>query len=366
MKVLLSGATAGTNFGDFLFAKMFKDYIEDVVGNDNVFFYVGGYHAMSDFYAKHLNYRKKYKLGEIDALVYISGGYMCGNDVCLKDYIIRFMNYFLIGIRCWLKGIPFVFIGIEAARSRSKWLDCVQRFLVRKAELVVVRNQPSFEYVKGILGEKADKVFCTADSVFAMETKFFENLSIPNEIETCSSPILFYHTKPLLANCTKHFELIIPIINEFVHTHPEYTIVVSPDQYSSNFEEVKRMLQEKIASKKVIFYDYDNPVALCKVIDKCDVVVTDKLHVGIVGAQLGKSVISFSGHTQKIARLYEQLGIEDRTIPLSELSIEKGLEILNKKHEDRVVVVESIQKAAKSNFEMLLDFLNSKKTNESF
>ena len=37
MKVLLSGATAGTNFGDFLFAKMFQEFVGAIVGKDNVF-----------------------------------------------------------------------------------------------------------------------------------------------------------------------------------------------------------------------------------------------------------------------------------------------------------------------------------------
>ena len=359
MKILLSGATAGTNFGDFLFARMFQDYVGNIVGNENVYWYDGGYRAMSDFYAKQLNYDRKYKLSEIDALIYISGGYLCGNDRCIKDYVIRFLNYFLIGIRCYLHNIPFVFVGVEAARSKSIWIDYVQRFLVKKAKLIIVRNQPSYEYVLNIVGGNANKVFCTADSVFAIDCNFYNNLTIPDNILNCPSPILFYHTKPSLSGSAKHFELIIPIITQFLNEHPEYSVIISPDQYSVNFEEVKHKVLQRIKANNVIVYNYDNPVALCRVIDKCDVVVTDKLHVGIVGAQLGKSVISFSGHTQKIARLYEQLGISDRTIPLSELTIKKGVELLNNKHHERVVVPDSIRKAAKSNFVMLSKFIES-------
>lgn len=359
MKILLSGATAGTNFGDFLFARMFQDYVGNIVGKENVYWYDGGYHAMSDFYAKHLNYDRKYKLSEIDALVYISGGYLCGNDTCFRDYIIRFLNYFLIGIQCWLRNIPFVFVAVEAAKSRSKVIDFVQRFLLKKAQMVIVRNHPSYEYVTRIDGLDSKKVYCTADSVFSMDRTLFGSQKIPDEIEQCQSPILFYHTKPLLADCTKHFELIIPIINKFVHEHPEYSIIVSPDQYSENYDIVKTKLSEKIKTSKVIFYDYENPVSLCKVIEKSDVVVTDKLHVGIVGAQLGKSVISFSGHTQKIARLYNQLGIADRTVPISDLTIEKGVELLNRKHQEKISVPDDIRNAAKSNFAMLSEFIDS-------
>lgn len=359
MKILLSGATAGTNFGDFLFAKMFQNYVGNIVGEENVYWYDGGYHAMSSFYAKHLNYDRKYKLSEIDALVYISGGYLCGNDKCFRDYTLRFLNYFLIGILCWFRNIPFAFIAIEAAKSKSRVIDYVQRFLLRKARMVIVRNQPSYEYVTGIVGVDSKKVYCTADTVFAMDRTLYDFQTIPDEIEKCKSPILFYHTKPLLADCTKHFELIIPIINKFVYEHPEYTIIVSPDQYSENYNIVKTKLSEKIKASKVFFYDYENPVSLCKVIEKSDVVVTDKLHVGIVAAQLGKSVISFSGHTQKIARLYNQLGITDRTIPMSDLTIEKGLELLNIKHLEKISVSDDIRNAAKSNFVMLSEFIET-------
>ena len=37
MKVMLSGATAGTNFGDLLFAKMFQQHISEQIGEENVF-----------------------------------------------------------------------------------------------------------------------------------------------------------------------------------------------------------------------------------------------------------------------------------------------------------------------------------------
>lgn len=35
MKVILNGATAGTNFGDFLFAQMFQNSVGDIVRKEN-------------------------------------------------------------------------------------------------------------------------------------------------------------------------------------------------------------------------------------------------------------------------------------------------------------------------------------------
>ena len=54
MNILLNGATAGSNFGDFLFAKAFQDYVGGIVGKENVYWYNSRY-AMSDFYATGLH-----------------------------------------------------------------------------------------------------------------------------------------------------------------------------------------------------------------------------------------------------------------------------------------------------------------------
>ena len=147
----------------------------------------------------------------------------------------------------------------------------------------------------------------------------------------------------------------------FLNKHPEYQVVVSADQYVSDFSSpggVGDIIRAQITSDNTFIYQYDDPVALCKVIDSCDVVITTKLHVGIVGAHLGKSVISFSSHTLKISRLYKQLGIDDHTIPLSTMTIEEGYELLESKYNSPVKVPEFIVNDAKSNFLHLANFLN--------
>lgn len=356
MKILLSGATAGTNFGDFLFAKMFQNYIGDIVGKESVFWFTGGYFAFSKFYAKHLNYNRRYRLRDIDLLVYISGGYFGGLDRSLFDYFVRFMNYFYIGVRCVIRRIPIIIIGVEASKSNSRFIDSVQKFLIKKAKLVIVRNQPSFEYISSFIINDP-KVICTADSVFSIKKVFFENTEIPDNIRNHNGPLFFYHTKPSLNEEDAHVRLIIPIINRFIKSHPEYTIIVSPDQYSENFDKTEAIISRHLEAKNVIYYRYDNPVALCNVINQCDVVLTDKLHVGIVGVHLGKSVISFSGHTQKIARLYEQLNVSERTIALSKLTLEKGVEMLEKFHDAPIQVPQDITLAAESNFKYLSQFI---------
>lgn len=51
MNIMLTGATMGTNFGDFLFAKVFFDAISNLVGKENTYFY-DSYFTMSEFFKK--------------------------------------------------------------------------------------------------------------------------------------------------------------------------------------------------------------------------------------------------------------------------------------------------------------------------
>ena len=48
MKILLNGATGGTNFGDFLFAEAFQKEVGSLIGEDNVYWYDSRY-SLSDF-----------------------------------------------------------------------------------------------------------------------------------------------------------------------------------------------------------------------------------------------------------------------------------------------------------------------------
>ena len=105
----------GSNFGDYLFAETFQNAIAEKIGKENVYFFKGykGRFGVSSFYAKHLkNDKTDYKIKDVDALVYMSGGYFCGNDKTLKDYLVRYLCYFRVGLKCIKKKKPIAVIGL--------------------------------------------------------------------------------------------------------------------------------------------------------------------------------------------------------------------------------------------------------------
>lgn len=354
-RILLSGATAGTNFGDCLFAIMFQNEVAKVVGKENVYWYKNRF-SISDYFKKQLNNYQEYKsIKQIDSLVYISGGYFCGDDRNWKDYLLRYLRYFSVGLKCILCRIPYIIVAVEVGPSKSKIIEFIEKIILRKAKTLIVRNHSSKIYAESF---GCKNVIETADSVFAMDNAIFEDAELPQPLSTKGKK-LFLHINPSIEQNRNIIEKIIPVVNRFIKQHPEYKIILGMDQYYSNQQQVIDYVKQNIENQVLVQGGviYDNPLTLCKVLDNVDVIVTHKLHVGIVGAKLGKSVISFSGHTEKIQRLYDQLGIGNRTYPLKNLTTSKGLEMLEEFHNVNIKVPDNITNLAKTNFTYLLDFL---------
>ena len=353
MKVILNGATAGTNFGDFLFAKMFQESVAEKVGFENVYWYRTRF-SMSDFYEKRLNNPNRDRVKNMDALVYISGGYFCGHDRDVRDRIYRVLRYFIVGLKCIRHKIPYAVIGLEVGEPKQKWLRYIEKKILKNAQTIVVRNEESLACLNS---HGINDAILTTDSAFSIRPSFFEGMTIPSEIDVCQKKILLFHVNPGVSGNVDLEEKVVPIVNAFLKNHPEYAVLVTADQFSPYQGEALDRVCDKLECEQKIKYYYEDPIALCKVINCADTVVTHKLHVGIVGARLGKSVISFSGHTEKIQRLYHQLGEDGRSAPLSTLCFEQGYDMLEKYYDKPINVSEDIRAEAQSNFSYLSEFL---------
>ena len=109
---------------------------------------------------------------------------------------------------------------------------------------------------------------------------------------------------------------VIPGIKHFIKEHPEYDIIVSTCQIVDNLQEYDSVKE----LGNTIQYNYHNSFELCSVIAGSDIVITPALHVGIVAASLGKSVLSFANFYEKIYRYYKQINEQDRCIDLCKVT----------------------------------------------
>lgn len=359
MKILLNGATGGTNFGDFLFAKIFQDAVSEKIGIENVFWYNSRY-CLSDFYKEHLKFnKKKYKLNDITALVCISGGYFCGDDKNFKDYIIRYLRYFHLCLKCIKKNIPIAIIGMDVAKPKIKLMEMIQKYILKRATLLTVRNIESYN----LLVEYGIKnVYCGADTALSIKKDLYENEIVPDDIKNIKNKKLYFHVQ---LSCIDGAEKQIAAINNFLRCFPDYSVIIGTDQYIENYDMLQR-LSNKILCKEKIVYRYNNPIELCKVLTVMDCIVTPKLHIGIIGALFSKSVISFSVHTEKIKRFYEQIGESGRSLSMAEFDVDRATDILKEYHDKTIQVPKTIIEKAEMNLERLggfIDELSNKKDN---
>lgn len=346
MKILLNGATGGTNFGDFLFAEAFQQEVGKLIGEDNVYWYESRY-ALSDFFKKYLNYDKKFNLNEIDGLICISGGYFCGNDKTIKNYIIRYLMYFRLCIKCIRKRIPFAIIGIEVGIPHNILMRKIQGYILKRCSLLVVRNEESFKNLK-VYGVK--NAICTTDTAHAI----VKNLSFNHKTKPeCKR--MFIHIDP---SCVYIQKKLINPVNMFLNRHHEYEVFLGTDQKCNNEEVLEDYLKMiNCRHKQLVQYDY--PTQLCNTLNDMNLIITPKLHVGIVGATLSKSVISFSIHSEKIKRFYHQLNEENRTLAMNEFDENRALEMLEEYHDKKIILDESILKMSYKNFEYVEVFVNN-------
>ena len=352
MKILLNGATGGTNFGDFLFAKIFQEVVAEKVGLENVFWYESRY-CLSDFYKEHLHYdqNKKYKLKDIDALICISGGYFCGDDHSLRDYIIRYLRYFHLCLKCIVRKIPIAIIGVEVAKPKLKLMEWIEKYILKKADLLIVRNNESYQQ---LLRYGIQNGICTVDTAHTITPELYENIDVDEKIKTMNGKKLFVHVQ---LSSIQSSEKILPVLNEFLRKHSEYSVVIGLDQYVNDVVKLYEFSDKIVCSNKVV-YRYQNPIALCKVLSLMDLIVTPKLHVGIVGATMSKSVISFSNHTEKISRFYAQLNESERSLSMANYDDKVALQILETYFDKPIYVPQEIIEKSFQNLDYLNKFID--------
>ena len=347
-KILLNGATRSTNFGDFLFAYIFQKEVSEIVGKENVYWYESPF-ALSTFFREHLNYTSHFKLKEIDSLVCISGGYFCGNDKNIKDYIYRYFSYWHICLKCILRKKPIAIIGLDVSEPKSSIMKQIEKKILKYASIITVRNKESIDQLHKYGIDSAEQTADTAHIISDyLDLSRRISINLPKE-----KKILFLHISSV-----QQTMIYLPAINDFLFDHGEYSVLIGTDQFHDNYEYLNE-IKNNLKCQSVEIYRYDNPLDLCYVLKEVDFVVTPKLHVGIVASTFGKSVVSFPGHAEKIQRYYKQLSESDRCIPIVDYNQKKYSYILEKYHSTPIVLNDSVITAARKNISYLKDFVLS-------
>ena len=297
MLVAVHGSYFSNNFGDTLLVKLVCEYVASIVGKSNVFLAVKG------------NEREQLYIGypvlpaqrrsEVTHLVFAGGGYWGEpNAGTYKRYRWYLRNYFRHA--SWVASYSHAkigFFGLGFGPISSYWYRRVASSILKKAEIILLRDEESICYFKkyGFRGEPSLCVdFALSLSHYADYNKKREGvaLHLPNlsreEIDIIVDFVFFAFGK----------EKIISIIFD-----------TAGKEARSRAEIIRSSALRYFSQSNIALKYYEGVDKTLNDLSGYDLVVTNKLHVGIVTVALGGKVISVPAHS-KTFRFYRQMDID--------------------------------------------------------
>ncbi len=347
-KILICGATHGTNFGDFLFAKLFEETIKKENKDVKLYFT----HA-SDFFENKLKLRVATwkELFKMDALIYMSGGFFGQSpNESLKESMIGFKIYYISGIITALRHKPIAIIGTGAGPLDRWFLRRAVVYILNRASVIAVRDIESYDYLVKY-GVKKD-MLVTSDTAQVIRKKTYEGNCNNDNLNKIK---VLVHFSGIGREAYK--DKIVAALQETLFLDDKFEYILAADQvgFSNRIDEIVDLFPKD----RTTVYKYDEPESLLKVISLSNVIITAKLHVGIMGCTFGKSVLSFPRHAEKIIRYYRDIGYPERCLPIEDLNKEKAKEMIIKYANKNIIIGEDVLVKANKNLEILKNFINS-------
>lgn len=363
-KVLLHGSYYGDNFGDTLFVILFTNWLKQYgIKSENIVtpFASNRVRSLIDV-SKDSGIKT---LDRCKVLVLMGGGYL-GEPLSNRfrwslRCLIRHMRLI---IKANIKNIPYAFIGVGVGPISSKLLRSLIVKVCNDSYFTVVRDIESKNYLIKY-GVKEDKVVCSVDSILYLEHNNYEdfyskNIKLSENIFKKENDTVYIGIHlPIYNSYGSELKNIINEINEYCSDLKKYKLVLFNDFYKEGYDyKIKDAILSRFDRQDILEVPYTNPNQMISLLNNLDILITSKLHCGIVANCLNKYVISIAEHS-KTERLYKQLKLSHRSIMAYEYVNGDLLSLLKEydKVEINKVVDDSIRKKAKSNREYLFEFL---------
>lgn len=351
MKVLIVGATFNSNFGDLLFSHLFYNKCKEA-GFEKVSFWQWPKHVLCDFVRNELNYFEKISIWQAlryDALILQSGGMIGEPSYSRYTTKLRFLRFVFPCLIFTLLHKPVYVLGAGGRPIYAGWLRRMMVYVFNHAKYIAVRDQETHDYYKNVGVKNA--IHVTTDTAQIITPECLPKLNISRELEDfiANHKLLLLQYSYDKRGDEIVAEKIVPAINVFLNEHPEYRVVLATDKETDSNVLENSKAKKAILINRVKNYVYYNSWQLAALIHRMDVVITTTLHVGIVGASLGKSVLSFSLYYDKTMRYYSQIKEEGRCLPLDNLNIKEAYTQLQTYYDKPIMLPSHIRELAASN-----------------
>lgn len=367
MKIMLQGYLHNANFGDVLAAYLFYDRCIKA-GFEAVDFYQNKNLGIGAFCRKQLGYTREKSLLSCftsDAFVIISGGSFWNDGSISYDAKTRFRRFILPALIYQFRRKPVYVLGVGGGPVDTPWLRKMMVRVLNRAKVVSFRN----EQTKTVFSEYGVKneMSVTADTMLVLTKEVPVSFEEKDALEKTARgrKKLLLHMPDGARETACVADLVLPGLIRFLTQHREYCLVLSNDNIRNiGSEESKQIagVRQALADAEIEFYDYKyhDCWQMCSLINEMDCVVTEKLHVGVVGCALDKSVIAFPVHREKTDNFYSVIGESERCMNVKNLDAEKAYAQICKFYNKPVHISDELRKKAEMNLAVLDDIAAGK------
>lgn len=355
LNIYLFGSFMNDNFGDFLIYEeeirclyaRFGDRI-NIITTDISPFYDA--HARVDRKKNH-----KEALREADIIIFGGGGYF-GVGVPKLVPNLQFMQLFglraLSVVKC---GKPFMVAGVGAG-PLNYWFSCrVAKQVFEKAAAASVRDEESAQFLKKIGVKRPVEVH--ADWILGAQfTRNKDDASWVRE-HHIEKKVMLIHLVTIPEEKNRGVENVIDDIKKFCQEHGEFQPVVVCDQTKQDVYARTQEVHRELKEVHPLYYPYQSPRGLLTLIQDSDLILTDKLHLGIVGINLGKKVVSAANHP-KTLRFYKQIKREAYCALIRSIEPGQAYRMLNAVLEDADADIRAMKEDAGNNERLVCEFVD--------
>lgn len=290
--ILIHGSYFANNFGDTLLIKLIADYIKE--NSDYVLRVATKGNRIEQKYLG-IQLIKKYEYNSVRKIIYTGGGYF-GEPRGSYYQKLKWSKRNYARHLKWkrnFKYVPTAIIGIGVGPISIYPFRKIVKYLFKKSNLLVVRDQESFDYCS-LMG--INKAHLCIDYAFSL----YDNEPINKKKN------ILIHSNDII---NRYFEIAIKELKKIYIDH-KFILVSDTEKSSNKINKIKNSYSEYIDD----YIPYKNVDKLLNIIKISDIILTSKLHVGITGISFKSRVISIPYH-QKTMRLYKQLGISKYCTP---------------------------------------------------
>lgn len=362
MKIMLQGYLCDANFGDALIAWLFYHECKEA-GFEEVNFFQYKNYGIGPFVRNQIGYAAEKSFLSCmfaDVFCLISGGSFWNHS--RKDAKIRFHRFLLPALIYLFRRKPVYILGVGGGPVETPWLRRLMVMVLNKAKLVYFRDEATLAVFKEY-GVK-NNVTVTADTALVIKPEMLMQFKEKTKLDTIARgrKKLLLHIPDGWPPVGVVADIILPGLISFLNEHKDYILVFSHDNiYSRDSKEknaIKR-IRETLSDSGIEVYDYryHDCWQMCSLINEMDCIVTEKLHVGVVGCALGKCVISFPVHREKTNNFYKMIGESERCIHVRSLDRHMVYEQLQKFHDKPVHISEELRARASKNLSVIKDIL---------